>query len=472
MIEEFRKNAHQLVDWIADYYKNIESYPVKSMVQPGDIFNQLPTLPPEDGEDFQTIFQDFESTLMKGVTHWQHPSFFAYFNANTSFPSILGEFLTAALGAQCMSWETSPSATELEEMVCIWLKKACGLPDKWEGVIQDSGSSSNLCGILAAREKYAVFQTNLQGLGHDRLTVYCSEQTHSSIDKAVRIAGIGSDNLRKIPVDNNFAMIPAKLSGAIHNDRNNGYHPLCVIGTIGTTGSNAVDPMEEIGKICTQERIWLHIDAAHAGTAAFLPEKRKYFKGIEYADSYTFNPHKWMFTNFDCSLLYVKNRDDLTKTFSITPEYLKTEVDKQVKNYRDWGIPLGRRFRALKLWFVIRSYGMKELRNKLREHTSLTTYLLKLLENNGSFRIQAPVPFNLLCFQYVPDGVIEEEKINTINKTLLSELNRTGKVYLTHTILEKKFVIRACIGQTYVKKQHVDQLYHLIVDTCQKINIH
>lgn len=462
-IEEFRENGYKLIDWIADYYENIENYPVKSQVKPKDIYNSLPDNAPESLEDFDAILSDFDSKVLQGITHWQHPSFFAYFNANTSFPSILGELLTSAIGAQCMVWETSPAAAELEEKVCNWIKTACGIPDDWTGVIQDTASTATLCALLMAREKQSNFMINKYGFhAGSKYIIYCSEEAHSSIEKDVKIAGFGSDQIRKIPVDERFAMIPEKFHQQIHRDLNKGLVPLCVVSAVGTTGSHAIDPIREISKISKHYNMFHHVDAAHAGNATILSECRHIIDGLELADSYVFNPHKWMFTNFDCSLFYTNDKASLIKTFEILPEYLKTDKDEQVNNYRDWGIQLGRRFRALKLWFVLRSYGLEGIRDKFRKHIQLAQDLAYELKNDGRFELLAPTPLNLVCFRYVPNADFSLEQLNELNRMLEQKINDTGKAYITHTKLLDKYTLRVCIGQTNVEKRHVDKFVEVL----------
>jgi len=461
--EEFRKHGHKLIDWIADYYEEIEKYPVKSQVLPKEIYNSLPPAAPESSENFDRILTDFDDKIMKGITHWQHPNFYAYFNANTSFPSILGELLTSAIGAQCMIWETSPAAAELEERVCEWIKKASHLPENWHGVIQDTASTASLCSLLMARERHSNFMINKYGFhAGSKYTIYCSTETHSSIEKGVKIAGFGSDQIRKILVDARFAMIPEELEKQINRDLNEGLIPLCVVSAVGTTGSHAIDPVKEISSVCRKYRLFHHVDAAHAGNAAILSEKRWIIEGVEMADSYVFNPHKWMFTNFDCSLFYTHDKESLIKTFEILPEYLKTSVGKQVNDYRDWGIQLGRRFRALKLWFVIRSYGLNGIREKFRAHIELAKYFANQLEKDNRFELLAPVPLNLICFWYKPAGKKSPEELNLLNETLEQKINETGKAYITHTKLEGKYTLRVCIGQTNVEQRHVDELLNLL----------
>ena len=462
-IEEFKRNGYKLIDWIANYYETIEQYPIKSQVSPREIYNSLPNVAPDVSDDFDTMLADFDSKILKGITHWQNPSFFAYFNANTSFPSILGELLTSAVGAQCMIWDTSPAAAELEEKVSEWIKEACGLPEDWHGVIQDTASTATLCALLMARERYSNFMINKYGFhAGSKYIIYCSAEAHSSIEKAVKIAGFGSDQIRKIKLDDQFAMNPEELGRQINRDLNDGLMPLCVISAVGTTGSHAIDPVRAIGEVCNTYKIFHHVDAAHAGNAAILPEFRWIIDGLELADSYVFNPHKWMFTNFDCSLFYTKDKDSLIKTFEILPEYLKTDSDKEVNNYRDWGIQLGRRFRALKLWFVLRSFGLEGIRNKFREHIQLAHYFATKIKADGRFELLAPVPLNLVCFWYNPEEETSLEKLNELNKSLEQNINSTGNAYITHTKLNGKYTLRMCIGQTNVEKRHVDAFWNLL----------
>ena len=469
---EFRCQAHLMVDWMADYLDTIEKLPVKSQVEPRQIYNQLPVSPPEKSESMETIFEDFKEIILPGITHWQSPNFFAYFPANNSYPSILGEMLTAALGSQCMIWETSPAAAELEEITMNWLKQMIGLPLQWEGVIQDSASSSTLAAILSAREKASGFSINDQGFtSKDKFRIYCSSETHSSVDKAVKVAGLGKSNLKKIGVDKTFALNSDALEQAIVQDLSNGFTPMCVVATLGTTSSTAIDPVEKIAVICNKYNIWLHVDAAYAGTALLLPEYRWMINGIEKADSFVFNPHKWMFTNFDCSAYFVKDKEPLLRTFEILPEYLKTSTHGKVNDYRDWGVQLGRRFRALKLWFVIRNFGIEGLQEKIREHIALGRYFEQLVQHHTEFEVLAPVTFSLVCFRFIPEGVNELDRINALNEKLLKNINNTGKAYLTHTRLAGKYTLRMVIGQTNVAREHVDAAWMLICETAKGLDI-
>lgn len=452
-----------MADWMADYFEQVEQYPVKPNSKPGDILTKLPDNPPENGESFSDIFEDFKDIIMPGMTHWESPKFMAYFPANKSYPSVLAEMLTATLGAQCMSWITSPAATELEERVMEWLGAMIGLPDTFTGVIQDTASTATLTALLMAREQVTDFEVNERGF-HDgqRYTIYCSSETHSSIEKDVKIAGFGRKNLRKVHVGENYALDPDHLEELIRSDLEAGSKPACVVVTLGTTGSTAIDPLKEIADICSRYEIFLHVDAAFAGTALLLPEMRAMIEGIDQVDSFVFNPHKWMFTNFDCSAFYVKDEELLVRTFEITPEYLKTPEDQRVKNYRDWGIPLGRRFRALKLWFVIREFGIEGLRQKIRHHISLAKAQKKVIKKDPDFELLAPVPLNTLCFRFHPEHIDDEKKLDELNKQLLEEINRSGKVFMTHTKLNGIYTLRMVIGNTHVQQRTVDEVWTLI----------
>ncbi len=469
-LEEFRKYAHELVDWMADYFKNIEQFPVKAQVNPGDILNRLPEKAPEQGEAFAEIFDDFRQIILPGMTHWQSPNFFAYFPANSSYPSVLAEMLTATLAAQCMIWETSPAATELEEKVMNWLKQAMGLPQQWEGVIQDTASTSTLVALLTARERFTQFQGNEKGLAaFPDLRIYCSTETHSSIEKAVMLAGFGKQNLVKVPVDSRLRLDPNELQKAIEQDLKQGKKPLAVVATLGTTGTTAIDPLKPIAEISARYDLWLHVDAAFAGTALLLPEFRWMIEGIEQVDSFVFNPHKWMFTNFDCSAYFVKDVSALLRTMSVLPEYLKTSTRGQVKEYRDWGIQLGRRFRALKLWFVLRSFGLEGIRQTLRNHLRWAEELEKDIQNQPDFELMAPRTLNLVCFRYHPAHLQDEAQLDTLNQTLLQNLNATGKIFLTHTRVNGKYTLRMVTGQTYLQEYHVQQAWQLIQQTARTL---
>jgi aromatic-L-amino-acid/L-tryptophan decarboxylase len=467
--DEFRKHAHEVVEWMAGYMENVESWPVKSSVKPGEIFIKIPDEPPLQPESFDSLMKDFNEIIMPGMTHWQNPNFFAYFPANTSPASVLAEMLIATLGAQCMIWETSPAAAELEEKMMIWLRELICLPSVFEGVIQDSASTATLSAILTARERTTGFSCNIEGLEKSgTLKIYCSGQTHSSVEKAVKISGIGRKNLVKIPVRDDYSMDPEKLREAIIHDKTNGETPCCVIATLGTTGTTSIDPLRAIGEICYENNIWLHVDAAMAGTALILPEFQWMLDGKEFIDSFVFNPHKWMFTNFDCTAYFVKDAGALIKTFEILPEYLKTRTRGKVNDYRDWGVPLGRRFRALKLWSVIRTYGVEGLREKVRSHIGIAAALKEMISKEVDFEILAPVIICVVCFRYIPDGY-NEDQINVFNEKLNHQLNDSGKLYLSHTVLNGKYTLRMVTAQTNVTIEHVQSAWLLIKETARHL---
>ncbi len=460
--QDFRKYAHQMADWMADYLEGIEERPVKSLVSPGDIYRRIPDHPPVSSESVESVIEDVNRIILPGITHWQSPNFFAYFPANSSYPSVLAEMMTSVIGAQCMVWETSPAAAELEEKVMNWLKEMTGLPSSFQGVIQDSASTSTLVAVLTAREKAGNFSVNEKGFGNDRFTVYCSREAHSSVDKAVRIAGIGKNNLRKVGVRDDLSMDAAELERLISEDIGKGFKPVCVVAAVGTTGTAAVDPVREISDVCRKYGIWLHIDAAYAGTALVLERYRTLIRGIEDADSFVFNPHKWMFTNFDCSAYFVKDRESLIRTFEILPEYLKTRPDSQVNNYRDWGIQLGRRFRALKLWFVIREMGTEGIKQKVASHIEWAGELASLIEKEEGFILLRPQNFALVCFTLVPKGNPAEDEVNRINMDFLHRLNTSGKLYLSHTKVKGRVFLRMQIGQTSVSREHIEKAWMFI----------
>lgn len=466
--DEFRKHGHAVVDWIADYYKNIESYPVLSQSRPGEIRRSLPANPPQSGESFDAILSDVSKLILPGITHWQSPNFFAFFPSNASGPSILGDLLSSALGVQGMLWATSPACTELETHVLDWLVDALALPSKFKsgssggGVIQDTASSASLCAILAARERETDFRSNRAGIAR-KLVAYTSSQAHSSIEKAIQIAGVGTDNLRLIEVDDKFALRPAALARAIEDDKKAGLTPFFVCATVGTTSSNAIDPLAEIGSICRDHNLWLHVDAAMSGTAALCPEFRFIQQGIEFADSYCFNPHKWMFTNFDCDCFYVANRGALIRTLSVLPEYLRNQATESgaVIDYRDWHIPLGRRFRSLKLWFVLRHYGIEGLQHHVREHVRLAQQFAGWIKQDARFELMVDPPLNLVCFRL--KGADEK------NQQLMDRLNRSGDLYLTHTKLNGAFTLRLCVGQTNTTARHVEKAWKRISEEASRL---
>ena len=464
--ETFRDFGHRFVDWVADYLEGAEKYPVLAAVKPGEIKARLPVEPPTRPEPMERIFADFREIILPGITHWQHPGWFGYFPANNSPASVLAEILTAGLGSQWMVWQTSPAAAELEDRVLDWLRRMLGLPAGMAGVIQDTASTATLCALLSAREKATGFASNQGGL-RPGLAVYASEEAHSSVEKGVKIAGFGADHLRLIPTDDAYAMLPERLEAAISRDMKDGLKPACVVATIGTTSSTAVDPLAAIGRICRKQGVWLHVDAAFAGSACILPENKHFLEGAEDVDSFVLNPHKWLFTNFDCSAYFVKDPGPLLRTFEIHPEYLKTGVDAHVRNYRDWGIQLGRRFRALKLWFVIRSYGVEGLQAMLREHIRLARLFEGWVENDKRFEVMAPAPFSLVCFRF-NDGS-QSGALDGFNKRLLERVNSVGRVFLTHTTLRGRYALRMAIGQRTTQERHVRQAWEIIVAKAEEL---
>ena len=452
--DEFRRRGHEMVDWVADYLANVTEYPVNSPVEPGAVRAALPDRAPEHPEPFSDVVRDLDEILMPGITHWQSPNWFAYFPANNSGPSMLGEMAAAGLGVQGMLWSTSPAATELETVVVDWFVDLLGLPEEWKttgpggGVIQMSASDSSLVALVTAREVAA------QRAPLDRLVVYASDQTHSSVEKGARIAGYS--HVRVIPTDPEYAMDTAALASQIAEDQAAGRHPAFVAITVGTTATTAVDPVRDVATVARENGMWVHVDAAYAGNAMICPEFRHHQDGLELVDSYTFNPHKWMFTNFDCNLYFVADREPLLDAMSILPPYLRNEatLSGKVIDYRDWHVPLGRRFRSLKLWFVLRHYGAEGIRHHIREHIALAQGLAARIESDPRFEIVAPHPFALVVFRHV-EG-------NEPTMKLAVDLNSTGKVAVTPTTLRETAAIRVSIGQTTTSAEHVDALWAMI----------
>jgi len=466
-LEEFRRHGHVLVDWMTDYLAGVERLPVRARVRPGAIAAQLPAAPPADGEALERILADFERIVLPGMTHWQHPSFFAYFPANSSPPSVLAEMLTAALGAQCMLWQTSPAATELETRTLDWLRQMIGLPEGLVGVIQDSASSATLCAILVARERATGWRANQDGLrACPPLVFYASEEAHSSVEKAITIAGLGRRSLRPIPTDADFSLRPDALEAAVREDRAAGRVPAGVVASLGATGVGAIDPLRPIGAICREHALFLHVDAAWAGSALLLEEQRWMLEGAEQIDSFVFNPHKWLLTNFDCSAHFVRDPDALVRTLSILPPFLASREMGEVIDYRDWGVPLGRRFRALKLWFVIRSYGTERLKALLRDHIAWAAELAERVRAEPDFELTTPPKLALLTFRYRPPG-LDDEALDRLNERLLNALNDDGRLYLTQTRVRGRYVIRFAIGQLYTTRAHVERAWELVKTTAR-----
>ena len=469
-VDDFRKYGHEFIDWIADYLENIEAYPVLSSVKPGDIKNSLPNHPPQDGENIDSILSDMDRKIMPGITHWNHPNFMAYFNSTSSGPGILAELVSAGFNANGMAWHTCPSATELEETMAEWYKKMLNLPEDFWGIIYDTASTSTMHAIAAAREQLSHLKIREKGMSGrkelQRLSIYSSEQAHFSIDKAAITLGFGLEAVRKIPVDSNYRMKPKALKEAIEKDKKDGWLPCCAVATVGTTSTTSVDDVDAIGKICRHEKIWLHVDAAYAGTAAILPQMRWIFKGIENADSLVVNPHKWMFTPFDYSFFFTKKPEVLKRAFSVSAEYFDTSKD-DVINYMDYGMQQGRRFRSLKMWFIIRYFGVEGIKNRIAEHLRLANEFADWIDSHPDFERMAPTPFSVVCFRTHPKNVDNKDELNALNEKLLDEINKTGELFLSGTTLNGRFVIRIAISSIRTLEINVKDAQHLID---QKLN--
>ncbi len=460
---EFREHGHRLVDWIADYLAWSLDRPVLAQVRPGAIREALPAQAPEAPEGFPQILADFEKVLVPGLTQWNHPGYFAYFPCGFSAPGALADFLSTAVSQQAMLWRTSPAATELEEVALTWLRQALGLPDAFEGVIYDTASTAVVHALATARHE-KVPEVRARGLAGRDLTqfrVYCSEHAHSSVDKAVILLGLGHESLRKVPTDAEHRLRPDALQAAIQEDRAQGREPLAVVATVGTTSSTSVDPVPAIADVCARERLWLHVDAAFAGTAAIVPECRWILDGCDRADSFVMNPHKWMFTPFDLSAFYCRKMDVLREAFSLTPEYLKTAEASEVRNLMDTGFQLGRRFRALKLWTVIRYFGLDGIRARIREHLRLARLFADWIDADPLLERVAPVPLSVVCFRAVPPG-LDTAALDGLNERIMNAMNETGQVFLSHTKLDGRYVIRLAIGSIRTTEAHVREAWELL----------
>ena len=467
--EEFRRHGHALVDWMADYLAGVAELPITPDVTPGQIRRAIPPAPPTAGEPFEILFRDFRELIVPGMTHWNHPGWFAYFPGNNSPPSVLAEMLTAAIGAQCMSWATSPAATELEQVVMDWLRQMIGLPPEFVGVIQDTASTATLVALLSARERATGGAAGAEGMsGGPSLAVYASAEAHSSVDKAVKLAGYGLARLRRIDTDRDFALRPELLERAMEEDTAAGIRPACVIASVGTTSSTAIDPVPAIAELCGRLGVWLHVDAAYAGSAAIVPELRWIFEGVGRADSVVLNPHKWLLTNFDCTAYYLRDPAALLGAFQATPEYLRTAYDPEVVNFRDWGIQLGRRFRALQLWFVLRSYGVEGLQALIRGHVALARELEGWIRQEPGFEVMAPVPLGLVCFRYRSEGLSDFE-VDDLNRRLLERVNASRRVFLTHTRLGGRYAIRLVVGQRTTERRHVEEAWGLLREGARRL---
>ena len=462
--EELRRWGREAVDWVANYLETVEKRPVLSQVQPGDIRRRLPGSAPDTGESMDAILADLDDVIMPGITHWSHPAFFAYFSSSAAGAGVLAELIAAGLNVNGMLWKTSPSATELEETVLDWLRQMLGLSDRFEGVVYDTASVSTFHALAAARNaipEWNVAEDGLSGPNAPRLSVYTSEQAHSSVEKAGLALGIGRRGIRKIPVDGEFRMDPGALEAAIERDRAEGWRPFCVCATIGTTSTTSIDPVEAIADICDRERLWLHVDAAYAGAAAVLQERSDLLAGCDRADSFVMNPHKWLFTPIDFSAFFSRRREAVKEAFSLVPEYLETAEGDAVTNYMDFGIPLGRRFRALKLWMVIRYFGVDGLRSVIREHIRLARIFADWVEADSAFELAAPVPFSTVCFRL--------KGTNEVNAALLDRVNSTGKAFISHTTLDDRFILRFSVGNLRTTEEHVLRAWELIREIARSV---
>lgn len=464
--EEFRRFGYEIVDWIAEYFEQLEHLPVLSQIQPNDLKAALPKSAPVLGEDFEEVLKDLDKLILPAVTHWNHPNFHGLFSTSASSVGVFGEMLSAAFDMKAMLWRTSPASTELEPVVLDWLRQMMALPEEFNGIIYDTASISTLHAVATAREK---LDLNIRELGMSGRTdlpllrIYCSEQTHSSIDKAVILLGLGTRSIVKIPTNERFEIDVEKLREAISEDRSAGHLPFCVVATIGTTSSSSVDDVDRIADICERNNIWLHVDTAYAGSAAIVPEFQHYFKGMKRADSIVTNPHKWLFTPFDLSVLYVKDLDLLKQTFSLVAEFLK--VGESVTNQMDYGIQLGRRFRSLKLWFVMRYFGQEGLIARIREHCRLARLFANWVDDSPDFEMLAPVPFALVCFRACPAGI---DGLDLLNQTIMNEINAGGEAYLSHTLLGGKFALRLSVGSIRVEERHLEKVWKLLNKTLKR----
>jgi aromatic-L-amino-acid decarboxylase len=478
--EDLRKYGYQVVDWIVNYIANLDKYPVLAQVEPGQIKDALPRSPPETSESMDSILKDLDKIILPGITHWNHPAFFAYFSISGSAPGILGELLCSALNVNAMLWKTSPAATELEEVVLDWLRQMLGLPETFQGILYDTASVSSLHAMAAAREAQVDLKVREEGLAGrveiSRLRLYTSEEAHSSIEKGAILLGIGQNGVRKIPTEKDFRMEVDALERAIEDDIRLGYRPFCVVATVGTTSTTSIDPVEDIAEICEKYRLWLHVDAAYGGAAAILPEMKHVLKGCERADSFVVNPHKWLFTPLDASVFYCKRPDILKKAFSLVPEYLRTSEGEKVRNYMDYGIQLGRRFRALKLWMIFRYFGQKGLAARIREHIRLAQKFTSWIDGDPDFQRMAPVPFSAICFRAAPRDLAKlsekspklkpeiDNYLDSLNEAVLNAVNSSGRVFLSHTRLRDRFAIRLAIGNIRTTESHVSRAWAILRD--------
>jgi aromatic-L-amino-acid/L-tryptophan decarboxylase len=469
--DEFRKLGHQLVEWVADYRERMADLPVMSRVQPGEVHAQLPGEPPQEGEGLGDIVVDLERVVMPGITHWNHPGWFAYFPSNTDLTSVLADLVASGLGPQCMSWQTSPAGTEMEDVVMDWLRQMVALPQTFSGVIQDTASTATFCALLCARERTSGFSQNRGGLQAEEtpLVVYASDQAHSSVPKGALLAGFGADHLRLIATDDDHALRADLLAAAIEDDLAAGRRPCAVVATVGTTATTALDPVSAVADLAERQGLWLHVDAALAGSAMICPEFRWMWDGVERADSVVFNPHKWLGAGFDLSAYYVRDPEHLIRVMSTNPSYLRTAQDGRVRNLRDWGIPLGRRFRALKLWFLIREYGVQGLQARLRRDVANTAWLAEQVDQDPGWERLAPAPLQTVCVRHVPEALRGDETALTIhNLTLADAINQEGRFYLTPAVLKGTQMIRISVGAELTERVHVAALWQELRDTAAR----
>ena len=458
--EEFRAAGHQLIDWIADYRIRVEQRPVMARTEPGEIKAQLPPSPPDAPEPFAAIVADLNRLVVPGLLHWQHPRFFGYFPSNGSLASVLGDYVSTGLGVLGLAWQSSPALTEVEEVATDWLRQMLGLSNMWSGVIQDTASTSTLIALICARERATAFSLTRGGLQAEPrpLIVYTSAHSHSSVAKAALLAGFGRDNIRIVAHDNTYAMRPDALAAAIDGDLQRGALPCAVVATAGSTTSTAFDPLAAIGGVAATHRVWFHVDAAMAGSAMILPECRPLWNGIERADSLVVNPHKWLGAAFDCTVYYLRDPEHLVRVMSTNPSYLQSAADGRVKNYRDWGIPLGRRFRALKLWFLIREQGVEQLQRRLRRDLENAQWFADEIRARRGWRLLAPVPLQTLCVRHEPDGV-SGEALDRHTLGWVERINRSGAGYLTPATLDGRWMARVSIGAESTERRHVEALW-------------
>jgi aromatic-L-amino-acid/L-tryptophan decarboxylase len=467
--EEFRRIGHQLIDWIADYRARASSLPVMARTEPGEVRARFPVSPPEQAEGFDGVLGDLERMILPGLSHWQHPRFFGYFPSNASLASVLGDYLSTGLGVLGLSWQASPALTELEEVVTDWMRQMVGLSEAWSGVIQDTASTCTLVALVCARERTTGYSLAKGGLQTERepLVVYTSDQSHSSVEKAALLAGFGRDNVRKVAHDANYAMRADALDAAIREDMALGRRPCAIVATTGTTTSTALDPIDAVARVAREHRLWLHVDAAMAGSAMILPECRWMWRGIEEADSLVLNPHKWLGAVFDCSLYYVRDPEHLVRVMSTNPSYLQSSADGRVKNFRDWGVPLGRRFRALKLWCLLRAEGVAGLQARLRRDLDNAQWLAGQVRSTPNWRVLAPVPLQTLSVRHEPPG-LAGEALDNHTLAWADRINRSGEAYLTPANLDGRWMVRVSIGAEQTERRHVEALWRLIRAEAEK----